>query len=265
MKGRDPLLTKWFQKYSQYQFLFEELVKRDFKNKYKRTVLGMGWSILSPLLTLLVMRLVFTQFFGRTIPHYTTYLFAGNLVFSFFNQSTSHGMTVLTRNGSIISKVMFPKYMFLLSDNVSSFVNFLLSLCVFFVFAVVDGIRFNLSFFALLYPILFLLAFNIGMGLILSALYVFFRDMSYFYSIFTLLLHYLSAIFYNVDGYTPEVQRLFLLNPVYVFIKYFRVVVIDGNLPSLQYHMLILLYTSVVVGVGGWMYKRFNQRFLYYM
>ena len=69
-------------KIKRYQFLFEELVKRDFKKKYKRTVLGMAWSVLSPLLTLLVMCLVFTQFFGRNTPHYITYLFCGNLVFS---------------------------------------------------------------------------------------------------------------------------------------------------------------------------------------
>ena len=84
-----------------YQFLFEELVKRDFKKKYKRTLLGMAWSILSPLLTLLVMSLVFTRFFGRTTPHYTTYLFCGNLIFSYFNESTTQGMTSLTGNAGI--------------------------------------------------------------------------------------------------------------------------------------------------------------------
>ncbi|WP_418846041.1 ABC transporter permease, partial [Pyramidobacter piscolens] len=79
------------EKYRKHQFLFEELVKRDFKKKYKRNVLGMGWSILSPLLTLLVMRLVFTHFFGRNMLHYTTYLFCGNLVFAYFSESTSQG------------------------------------------------------------------------------------------------------------------------------------------------------------------------------
>ena len=81
-----------------YQFLFEELVKRDFKKKYKRTVLGMAWSLLSPLLTLLVMRLVFTQFFGETMEHYTTYLFCGNLIFACFSESTGLGMTSLLEN-----------------------------------------------------------------------------------------------------------------------------------------------------------------------
>ena len=92
----------------QNRFLFEELVKRDFKQKYKRTVLGMAWSILSPLLQLLVMRVVFTQFFGRAIAHYTTYLFCGNLVFSYFRDSTNGGMNSLMSNAHIFSKVNVP-------------------------------------------------------------------------------------------------------------------------------------------------------------
>ena len=118
----------------QYQFLFEELAKRDFKKKYKRTVLGMAWSMLSPMLTLLVMRLVFTQFFGRNMEHYTTYLFCGNLVYSFFNESTSQGMTSLMENASIFTRVNVPKYLFLFSKNVQTLINFGLTLIVFFIF-----------------------------------------------------------------------------------------------------------------------------------
>ena len=97
------------QKLSQYRFLFEELVKRDFKKKYKRTVLGMAWSVLSPLMMLLVMRLVFTQFFGRNMEHYTTYLFCGNLIFSYFNESSTQGMTSLMGNSAIFTKVNVPE------------------------------------------------------------------------------------------------------------------------------------------------------------
>lgn len=105
------------QQYLRHRFLFEELVKRDFKKKYKRTVLGMAWSLLSPLLMLLVMKLVFTQFFGRTMEHYTIYLFCGNLVFSYFNESTSQGMTSLVNNAAIFTKVNIPKYLFLFSKT----------------------------------------------------------------------------------------------------------------------------------------------------
>ena len=99
------MLEKW----RKYRFLFEELVKRDFKTKYKRTVLGMAWSVLSPLLLLFVMRLVFTQFFGRNMEHYTTYLFCGTLSFSYFSESTNQGMTSLVGNAGIFTKVYVPK------------------------------------------------------------------------------------------------------------------------------------------------------------
>ena len=107
-------LNNWILKIKKHQFLFEELVKRDFKKKYKRTILGMLWSLLSPLMTLLVMSIVFTKFFGRNMPHYTIYLFSGNLVFNFFRESTYGGMNSLMSNSNIITKINLPKYIFLL-------------------------------------------------------------------------------------------------------------------------------------------------------
>ena len=248
-----------------YQFLFEELVKRDFKKKYKGTVLGMAWSILSPLLMLLVMRLVFTQFFGRNTPHYTTYLFCGNLVFSFFNESTTQGMSALTGNAKIFTKVNVPKYLFLFAKNVQCLINFGLTLCVFFVFCIIDHITFTWRFILLLYPIACLVLFNLGMGLILSALYVFFRDMQYLWRVFIQLLMYMSAIFYSVDNYSPEIQRLFLINPVYVIIKYFRVIVIDASLLSPAYHLLMAGDALAALGIGCLIYKKCNHQFLYYV
>ena len=248
-----------------YRFLFEELVKRDFKKKYKRSVLGMAWSILSPLMMLLVMKMVFTQFFGRNYPHYTIYLFCGNLVFSYFNESTSQGMFSLIGNASIFTKVNIPKYLFLFSKNVQTLINFGLTLGVFFFFCVLDRITFTWKFLLLLYPIACLLLFNIGVGLILSALYVFFRDIQYLWTVFTQLLMYMSAIFYMIDDYSYTVQCLFLLNPVYLFIRYFRKIVIDAIIPTAWFHLLMLADVFVVLGVGCWMYKKYNTSFLYYV
>ena len=248
-----------------HRFLFEELVKRDFKKKYKRTVLGMAWSVLSPLCMLLIMRLVFTTFFGRSMEHYTTYLFCGNLIFAFFNESTSQGMTSLFNNGSIFSKINVPKYLFLLSKNVQCLINFGLTLCVFFVFCVIDRITFTWKFIMLLYPICLLVCFNIGIEMILSALYIFFRDMQYLWSIFTQLLMYMSAIFYSIDSYSEPVRKAFLLNPVYLFIRYFRKIVIDGTVPSLYFHLLMLFDTLLALGVGCFIYRKYNHRFVYYL
>ena len=253
------------QRYYENRFLFSELVKRDFKKKYKRTYLGMLWSVLSPLLSLLVMRIVFTQFFGRNMEHYTIYLFCGNIVFSFFSEATGSGMASLMDNASIFSKVNVPKYLFLFSKNVSSLINFSLTFVVFLIFCLIDGVAFTPFFLLLLYPILCLIIFNIGVGLILSALFVFFRDIQYLWSIFTMLLMYLSAIFYTTDGYAPAVQKLFYLNPIYVYIKYFRVAVLEGRLPSLEHHLLAIGYALLALFIGGLIYKRKNHKFLYYV
>ena len=254
-----------FNKLLRHQFLFEELVKRDFKKKYKRTVLGMAWSILSPLPMLLVMRLVFTQFFGRGMEHYTTYLFCGNLVFSYFSESTGQGMTSLMGNAGIFTKVNVPKYLFLFSKNVQTLINFGLTLCVFFMFCVLDGITFTWKFICLLYPICCLVLFNVGVGLILSAMFVFFRDIQYLWSVFTQLLMYMSAIFYTIDSYSYTVQCLFLLNPLYLFIRYFRKIVIEATIPTIWFHLLMLADVIIVFGIGCWMYKKYNTRFLYYV
>jgi len=253
------------KKLKEYQFLFEELIKRDFKKKYKRTILGMVWSVLSPLLMLLVMRLVFTQFFGRTMNHYTTFLFCGTLVFSYFSESTSEGMSSLVGNAGIFTKVNVPKYLFLLSKNVQTLINFGLTLIVFFVFCGIDGIVFTWRFVFLLYPIVCLLLFNLGLGLVLSALFVFFKDIKYLWEVFTRLLMYMSAIFYSIDSYSTTTQNLFLLNPVYLFIRYFRSIVIDAAIPSLWFHLLIALDVLISALLGAYMYKKYNTRFLYYI
>lgn len=252
-------------KLEQNRFLFEELVKRDFTKKYRRTILGMLWSIIGPLATLGVMALVFSNFFGRSTPHYIIYMFCGNLLYSFFKESTSTGMTALVDNASIFSKVNVPKYMFLLSKNVSAMINFGINLIILFLFAAADGIAFSWKFILLIYPVLLLAVFNIGMGLILSASYIMFRDIKYLYDIFTLLLMYISAIFYTIDSYPENIQKLFYFNPIFVYIKYFRTIIIDGEIPSLMLHLLAAAYALIVLIVGMVIYVKNNYKFLYYI
>ncbi len=253
------------KKMKEYQFLFEELVKRDFTKKYKRTALGMLWSLLGPLMTLGVMALVFTQFFGRTMEHYIIYLFCGNLLFNYFRDSTTSGMTALYDNAGIFSKVNVPKYMFLLSKNVSTLINFGINLIVLVLFCFIDGITFSWKIILLLYPIGCLVIFNLGMGLILSALYMIFRDFKYLYDIFSMLLMYVSAIFYSVEAYPENIQVLFNLNPVYVYISYFRQIIIECRIPSLELHVLGAGYAIIVLITGALIYKKNNYKFLYYI
>lgn len=255
------IIIRW----RKYNFLFTELVKRDFKKKYKRTVLGIFWSMLGPLLHLLVMALIFTRFFGRNTQHYIIYLFAGVLIYSYFKESTNSGMQSLVANSGIFTKIKVPKYLFLFSRNVSSLINFGLTLILFFIFAAIDGVAFHPRFLLLIFPVICLLMFNIGVGLILSALFVFFKDIQYLYDIFTLLLMYLSAIFYTVDSFSYGAQQFFMLNPVYAYIFYFRTIVLHGIVPSLNVHIICVGYALISLALGSWFYKRYNYRFLYYM
>lgn len=254
-----------FGKLKQHKFLFEELVKRDFKKKYKRTVLGMGWSMLSPLLMLLVMKLVFEQFFGRTVNHYTIYLFCGLLTFNWFSESTGSGMRSLFGNAGIFTKVNVPKYLFLFSVNIQVLINFALTLIVFFIFCAIDHVPFTWRFLCLVYPIMTLLLFNVGIGMVLSALFIFFRDIDYLWSVALQLIMYGSAIFYTVVDFTPKLQLVFSLNPVYRHIAYIREIVLAGSIPSLGTHLTLLGFAVAAFLAGAYMYKHYNTKFLYYV
>ncbi|MBQ7302572.1 MAG: ABC transporter permease [Clostridia bacterium] len=248
-----------------YRFLFEELVKRDFKKKYKRTILGMLWSVLAPLLNVLVLMLVFVNFFGRNQDHFIIYIFCGTMVMSFYTETTQGCMRALMANASIFTKINVPKYLFLLSKAFQAFINFLLTLVVFFAFCVGDGITFGWHMFAMLYPMLWLLILSFGVGMILSAMYVFFRDVEYLYSIFLTLLNYVSAIFYPTTMLPEQWRFLFYCNPVFVYIDYFRTVFIYSEIPSLLIHVLCAVYALVLLGIGCLIYKKCNHEFLYYV
>lgn len=248
-----------------YQFLFEELVKRDFKKRYNRTVLGIVWSVLSQLLMLSVMAVIFGNFFGRSIEHYVIYLFSGQVIFNYFTEATNEGMLALVNNASIFSKVNVPKYLFLFSKNISAIINFLIILLIYFFFVVLEGISFTWEFIFLIYPIICLIIINVGIGLILSALYIFFRDIQYLYRIFTQIVMYGSAIFYSIDILPQNLQALFYCNPIFVCITYFRSIVLHNTVPDLWLHLLLAGYAIVLFGIGCWVYKKYNYKFLYYV
>lgn len=246
------------------RFLFQQLVNRDFQHRYKGTMLGMAWSVLSPLCNLAVMMLVFGQLFGRNVDHYIIYLFSGNIIMAYYRESTNNGMTSLLNNSRIILKINIPKYLFLLSQNVSALINFCLTIGIYFFFCIIEGIVFTPKMLLLPFSVLCLVVMNIGIGMVLSALYVLFRDLRYLYSIFLTLLNYLSAIFYTVDRFPVEFQHMLMLNPVYVNIRYWRLIVIEQTIPSLSYHLLMVFYSLLFLTIGVYCYKRLNHRFVYY-
>ncbi|MBQ7883473.1 MAG: ABC transporter permease [Phascolarctobacterium sp.] len=245
--------------------MFEELVKRDFKQKYKRTALGMLWSILSPLLMMCVLATIFGNFFGKSIEHYIVYLFSGQVIFNYYTESTNGGMNALMSNAKIFTKINVPKYLFLFSKNVSALINFGIILLVYFVFVWLDGITFTWKFLTLVYPIVCLIFINLGMGLILSALFIFFRDIEYLYRLFTQVVMYGCAIFYSIDRLPQHIQNVFYCNPIFVCITYFRSVVINDTIPELWLHALLAGYAIVLFGAGCYVYKKYNYKFLYYV
>lgn len=244
-------------------FLFAELAKRDINGKYKGTALGMLWSILSPLVTLLIMRLVFTRFFGTSIEHFTIYLFCGNIIFSYFCDASAQGMTVIVDNAGILTHVNAPKILFLLSKNLQSLINFLIMTGILLLICLLDGVIFTWRAFLLLYPIVLLPVFLVGVGMILSTLYVFFRDTQYIWGIFTTMLMYVSAIFYSIDTLSPSMQHLFYLNPIYLFICYFRMILIGRTVPSVWFHAWIALVSVLTLGIGAMLYKKYSKKFIF--
>ena len=251
-------------KIKQYRFLFEELTKRDFKKKYKRAFLGVLWSVISPFMTFLVQFFIFGYIFRRQDTQYVIYLLSGTLMYSFFTNATTTGMFTMYSNGSILSKVKVPKSLFILSSNFASIFNFLLTLIVYFVFMIFCHVNFGLHLLAMLFPIICLTIFNIGMSYILSALFVFFRDMQYLYQIFTTLLMYMSATFYEITRFPENLRFIFDVNPIYQFISYLRQVVIYSSIPDLTTHLICLCFSFGILGIGYFVHKKTEQKFVYY-
>ena len=225
----------------------------------------MVWSILSPLLMLTVMAIIFGNFFGRNIEHYVIYLFSGQVIFNYFTEATTEGMQALVSNSSIFTKINVPKYLFLFSKNVSALINFGIILVIYFSFVAIEGISFTWQFLLLIYPVICLIIMNLGIGLILSALYIFFKDIQYLYRLFTQVVMYGSAIFYSIDILPQHLQAVFYCNPIFVCITYFRSIVLYNTVPDLHMHLLLAGYALALFAIGCWIYKKNNYKFLYYV
>ncbi len=251
-------------KIGQYRFLFEELTKRDFKKKYKRTFLGVFWSVLSPFMNFLIYLFVFTYLFQRNMEHFAIYIMTGSLMYSFFTTSTNAGMFSMFSNSGVMSKIRVPKTIFLLSSNVACIFNFLLTLVVYFIFVALDGLPFGPHMLLIIYPLVCMTIFNIGIGYILSSMFVFFRDTQYLYGIFTQLLMFVSAIFYTVDRFPSDLQIIFAVNPIYRYITYVRQIVIDGTIPDLSSHLVCFGAAAIALALGYLIHKKTEQKFVYY-
>ena len=264
-RGRTNSLVSILTVYTRYGFLVRQLVARDFKTKYKRSSLGMAWSIMNPMLTMAVQYVVFSTLFKSDIPNYLVYLLTGIVFFSFFNEAVTLGMTAITGNAALIKKVYMPKVIYPFSRILSSCVNFLLALIPLFVVVIVTGTALRPSLFLLIFDVLCLLGFIVGMTLLLSTAMTFFQDTLFLWNVVGMLWQYLTPIFYP-ETIIPEAFRpLYRMNPLYQFISFARTCIIDGISPAPAAYFGCLLSALAALLAGAAVFKRCQGKFVLYL
>lgn len=242
--------SHFFEMFKKYRNLLGELTRKNVKLKYRDSWLGIAWSFIQPLLTMIVLTVVFGNIFGaerKFITCYPVYLFTGRLMFEFFTQSTKRALTSFRSNAPIIKKVYVPKYMYPVSGILSNFVTFSISIlcyiCVWIFFKVSEfsgGGDLTISWYALLFfiPMAIMLIFVTGVGLILAVLQVYFRDIEYIWDVFCTLLFYCVPIIYHINTITTGwVHKVIEINPIYSMIELFRQCVLYST--PMDTHMLL--------------------------
>jgi ABC-2 type transport system permease protein len=264
-----------------YRNLLREIVAKNIKIQYRNSVLGMLWTLLQPLLTTLVLVFIFGYVFGRgsdprEVVNFPIYLLCGRLLYDFYSQSTKRAMRSITGSASVIKKVRVPKYIYPLSNVISTFITFLISLVVlvgFSVFFALAGDAHNppphITWHVLLAPVPLLVLFLLsnGVGLILSALSVFFKDIENLYDVFTLLLFYATPIFYTPGrlGNNKVLQMALMANPLYSIVEMFRDCVLRGRMINPHHLLYAVAVSAVVLVLGGLFFWRRQDKFILYI
>ena len=264
-RGKNNPLVSISTLYTRYAFLIKQLVSRDFKTKYKRSVLGMAWSFLNPLLTMSVQYIVFSTLFKSDIPNYPVYLLSGIVFMNFFNEAVSMGMTSITGNASLIKKVYMPKYIYPVSRILSSLVNFALAILPLFLVMLFTGTPFRSSLLLLVFDILCLLGFVMGMGLLLTTAMTFFQDTQFLWGVASLMWMYLTPVFYPESIIPARLLTLYHMNPMYQYITFARICIIDGVSPEPMAYLWCIVSSLVVLALGIITFKKNQDKFVLYL
>lgn len=251
---------------NRYSFLLEQLVLRDFKVKYKRSFLGVIWSLLYPLLMMGVMAIIFSNVFKFSVPgvNYLVYLMTGLVMFNYFSEASNLAMGSVVANFSLINKIYIPKYIFPLAKCIFVGINFLLTLIPLYLIIFITGQGINIYHLLLPFAFICLFIFTIGMGFILSTITVFMRDMFYIYGIIMTIWNYFTPIMYDISMISPKIQFLFKLNPLYQYIDFARTIILYGECPSLISFISCLASSLLVLLVGLVMFRKNQNKFIYY-
>lgn len=265
---RIPLLTSL---YEDRNAIFE-LARKDVKQQYRGSVLGFVWTILHPLLDMFVMWVIFRKMFGRDDPYYVVYLLTGNILFAAFRASTDQSLVSIVNNRGLLLRTKMHPYLFPVSKSVASMTNFFYSLVALIPFMIYLSITQGVNLFS--YQVLFIFLmlpafwmFELGLGFLLSAIYVFFRDIRHLYSVLLSLWMYLTPIFYKIDMIKDSVaETIIKINPMYQFVDYFRQctysAVISNSLPSWSTLGILYLCGILSILIGGLIYKALKGKII---
>lgn len=253
---------KYLQNFWKYRELLNQFVIRDLKIKYRRSFLGYLWSLLNPLLMMFVLLAVFSNIFRFDIPNFPVYLLAGQIIFNFFGEATSFSMNSILSAGPLIKKVYIPKYIFPISRVLSSFVTLLFSLVALLIVIIVTGTPLTIVMLLFFIPLLYILIFSIGIGLILSVLAVYFRDMLHLYNVLLSAWMYLTPIFYPVSIVPQYVKNLIYANPMYYFVEAFRDVILYNQLPDMQTNVICIVFSTCSILFGFYIFYKNQHKFV---
>ncbi len=247
-------------KLTQSLFVIRELAGRELKRRYVRSYLGVFWSILHPLLYMLVMTFIFSSMFQSSIEHFALYYLTGYLIWDLFSQITGQVMTVLTDNRALLLTVKVPRRVFVLSRCYTAVVNFLFSLIPYAILLLAFGIRPSVTMVLMPAGVLFCVLFALGIGYLLSILYVFFADISHLYSVILTLWMFSSAVFYPIDRLSEEMQRIIRLNPVYGYITFMRETMLYSRFPEADLWLSVAGWGIGLYLIGLAVFKRCENR-----
>lgn len=248
-----------------YKFLIEQLVARDFKTKYKRSVLGYLWSFLNPLLTMIVQYVVFSTIFKSGIENYPVYLLSGIILFNFFSEAIGQGLGSIVYNASLITKVYVPKYIYPVTKVASTSINLFISIIPLLLAVVITGVKITPSILLLPFILGCLLVFCVGMVLMLSAAMVFFRDTQYLWGIISMVWMYATPIFYPEDIIPAHFRFIQTLNPMYYMVKFARTILIDGVSPNPGLYGTCILSAVITCVIGAIIFKKTQNKFVLYI
>ena len=248
-----------------YIDLLNELVIRDIKIKYKRSFLGVLWSVLNPLLMMVVMSVVFSTMFQSSIPNFPMYLIIGQILFSLFSEVTNMAMMSIIYNGGLIKKVYIPKYIFPLSKALFALSNLFFSLIAVILVALFTKLQLHWELFFVLIPIILLFFFSLGIGLALASYAVFFRDISHLFQIVLMIWTYLTPLFYPVTILPGNIIKYILYNPMFCYITFARDLILKGEFSDFKIIFLCFMYSIISMLLGMYVFKKNENKFIFYI